>query len=180
MTLVKKYFGSLVLKNNSMKKETNTPPFGDLKIGKAALLFYGLDQNGNTIALKDFDGKKTIVYFYPKDDTPGCTAQACNLRDNYSNLLQDGFEIIGISPDPIKKHKKFEEKYELPFALIADEDHSIAEKYGVWGTKQFMGKTYDGIHRTTFLIDEQGKIKNIISKPDTKNHADEILAAWHE
>ena len=163
-----------------MKKETNTPPFGDLKIGKAAPKFYGIDQNGNTIALKDFEGKRTIVYFYPKDDTPGCTAQACNLRDNYSNLLQDGFEIIGISPDPVKKHKKFEEKYELPFALIADEDHSIAEKYGVWGTKQFMGKTYDGIHRTTFLIDEHGKIKNIITKPDTKNHADEILAAWHE
>ena len=164
----------------SMKKETNTPQFGDLKIGKAAPKFYGIDQNGNTIALKDFEGKKTIVYFYPKDDTPGCTAQACNLRDNYSNLLQDGFEIIGISPDPVKKHKKFEEKYELPFALIADEDHSIAEKYGVWGTKQFMGKTYDGIHRTTFLIDEKGKIKNIIAQPDTKNHTDEILAAWHE
>ena len=145
-----------------MKKETNTPPFGTLKEGKAAPAFYGIDQNNETIALKDFKGKKTVIYFYPKDDTPGCTAQACNLRDNYSNLLQDGFEIIGISPDPVKKHKKFE------------------EKYGVWGTKQFMGKTYDGIHRTTFLIDEKGKIKNIIAKPDSKNHTDEILAAWYE
>jgi thioredoxin-dependent peroxiredoxin len=103
-----------------MKKETSTPPFGNLKVGKLAPKFYGIDQNGETIALKDFDGKKVVVYFYPKDDTPGCTAQACNLRDNYTNLLQDGFEIIGISPDPVKKHKKFEEKYELPFALIAD------------------------------------------------------------
>ncbi len=163
-----------------MAKETNLPPFGNLKKGKAAPAFKGIDQNGEAISLKDYKGKNVIVYFYPKDDTPGCTAQACNLRDNYSNLIQDGFEIIGISPDPVKKHKKFEEKYELPFALIADEDLSIAEKYGVWGTKQFMGKTYDGIHRTTFLIDADGKIKNIISKPDTKNHTDEVLAAWHE
>ena len=163
-----------------MKPSTTTPPFGKLTVGSKAPAFKGIDQNGEAITLKDYAGKNVIIYFYPKDDTPGCTAQACNLRDNYTNLLQDGFEIIGVSPDHAKKHKKFEEKYELPFALIADEDHSIAEKYGVWGTKQFMGKTYDGIHRTTFLIADDGTIKNIITKPDTKNHADEILAAWHE
>ncbi|MFC4262826.1 thioredoxin-dependent thiol peroxidase [Ferruginibacter yonginensis] len=163
-----------------MKNESVKSPFNNLKPGSKAPAFKGIDQNGASIALKDYAGKKVVLYFYPKDDTPGCTAQACNLRDNYTNLLQDGFEIIGVSPDPAKKHKKFEEKYELPFALIADEDHSIAEKYGVWGEKKFMGKTYDGIHRTTFLIDETGKIKNIITKPDTKNHTDEVLAAWHE
>ncbi len=163
-----------------MKTNTNTAPFGNLKVGSKAPAFKGIDQNGNEISLNEYAGKNVVLYFYPKDDTPGCTAQACNLRDNYINLLQDGFEIIGISPDPAKKHKKFEEKYELPFALIADEDHSIAEKYGVWGTKNFMGKTYDGIHRTTFLITDAGKIKNIITKPDTKNHTDEILIAWHE
>ncbi len=150
-----------------------------LKINSKAPAFKGTDQNGSSISLKDFSGKKLILYFYPKDDTPGCTAQACNLRDNYTQLLHKGYEIIGVSPDAVKKHKKFEEKYELPFALIADEDHSIAEKYGVWGEKKFMGKTYDGIHRTTFLIDENGKIKNIILKPDTKNHTAEILVAWH-
>ena len=163
-----------------MKKETPKSPFKNIEEGSLAPAFYGLDQNGETISISDFKGKKIVLYFYPKDDTPSCTAQACNLRDSYSNLLQDGFEIIGVSPDPIKKHKKFEEKYELPFALIADEDHSIADKYGVWGTKQFMGKTYDGIHRTTFLIDEDGSIKKIIIKPDTKNHTDQILSAWYE
>lgn len=151
-----------------------------VKVGSKAPAFTGVDQNGEKISLKDFTGKKLILYFYPHDDTPTCTVQACNLRDNYANLLQDGFEIVGISTDPVKKHKKFEEKYDLPFALIADEEHKIADKYGVWGEKKFMGRTYDGIHRTTFLIDEKGKIKSIITKPDTKNHADEILMAWHE
>lgn len=163
-----------------MANEKQVTPFGNLTTGKAAPAFKGIDQNGEEITLKNFAGKKVVIYFYPKDDTPTCTEQACNLRDNYTNLLQDGFEIIGISPDPVKKHKKFEDKYELPFALVADEDHSIAEKYGVWGTKKFMGKVYDGIHRTTFLIDENGKIKNIITKPNAKNHTDEILAAWYE
>ena len=149
-------------------------------VGSKAPAFKGIDQNGEEISLKDFEGKKLILYFYPHDDTPTCTTQACNLRDNYANLLQDGFEIVGVSTDPVKKHKKFEEKYDLPFALIADEEHKIADKYGVWGEKKFMGRTFDGIHRTTFLIDEKGKIKNIITKPDTKNHSDEILIAWHE
>ena len=156
------------------------PPFNKLKPGSKAPAFYGIDQNGNTVLLKDFIGKKIILYFYPKDDTPTCTTQACNLRDNHTALIKQGFTIIGISPDPAKKHKKFESKYTLPFILIADEDHSIAEKYGVWGEKKFMGRTYDGIHRTTFLIDEKGSIKNIILKPESKHHADEILKAWDE
>lgn len=150
------------------------------KAGTKAPAFTGVDQNGDKISLKDFAGKKVILYFYPHDDTPTCTAQACNLRDNYSNLLQDDFTVIGVSTDPVKKHKKFETKYELPFPLIADEEHVIADKYGVWGEKQFMGRTFDGMHRTTFLIDEKGKIKSIITKPNSKNHADEILTAWHE
>jgi peroxiredoxin Q/BCP len=149
-----------------------------LSPGKKAPAFIGVDQNANTIALKDFKGKKIILYFYPKDDTPGCTAQACNLRDNHSVLLEKGYTVIGVSADSVKKHKKFEEKYELPFSLIADEDHKIVEAYGVWGEKKFMGKTYLGITRTTFLIDEHGKIKAIIEKPDTKNHAEEVLEAW--
>ena len=149
-----------------------------LLVGKKAPAFTGVDQNGNSISLKDFKGKKVVLYFYPKDDTPGCTAQACNLRDNHSELLKKGFAVIGVSVDSVKKHKKFEEKYELPFSLIADEDKKIVEAYGVWGEKKFMGKTYMGTTRTTFLIDEDGKIKSIIEKPDTKNHAAEVLEAW--
>jgi thioredoxin-dependent peroxiredoxin len=149
-----------------------------LKPGSKAPAFSGIDQDGNAIALKDFKGKKVVLYFYPKDDTPGCTAQACNLRDNYSVLLKEGFAVIGVSTDSVKSHKKFEEKFKLPFPLIADEDKKMVEAYGVWGEKKFMGRTYDGIHRTTFLIDEQGKIKSIISKPDTKNHAQEVMDAW--
>lgn len=149
-----------------------------LKIGTKAPAFAGVDQNGNTVALKDFAGKKVILYFYPKDDTPGCTAQACNLRDNYAALLKAGYAVVGVSADSVKSHKKFEQKYELPFSLIADEDKKIAEAYGVWGEKKFMGKTYMGITRTTFLIDEAGKLKHIINKPDTKEHTREVLEAW--
>jgi len=119
-----------------------------------------------------------ILYFYPKDDTPACTAQACNLRDNYSVLLEKGYKIVGVSTDTIKSHKKFETKYNLPFPLIADENHIIAEKYGIWGLKKFMGREYIGLHRTTFLIDEKGRIKAVITKPDTKNHTEQILEEW--
>ncbi len=146
--------------------------------GKKAPAFKAMDQNGNPIALKDFKGKKLVIYFYPADDTPSCTKQACNLRDNYSALLAKGLSVVGISPDPVKKHKKFEEKYNLPFPLVADENHKIAETYGVWGDKKFMGREYIGIHRTTFLVDEKGIIKAIITKPVTKNHAAQILEAW--
>lgn len=151
-----------------------------LKEGTKAPQFTSVDQNGEKISLKDFMGKKVVIYFYPKDDTPTCTTQACNLRDNYSLLVKQGFVVIGISVDSVKSHKKFETKYTLPFTLIADEDKKIVEKYGVWGEKLFMGKTIIGTHRTTFLIDETGKIKKIIRKPKSKIHTEEILNAWNE
>ena len=151
----------------------------ELKEGIQAPAFEGVDQNGNKVSLSDFKGKKVILYFYPKDDTPGCTAQACNLRDNYQDLISKGFQVIGVSTDSVKSHKKFEDKYELPFPLIADEDQKIVEQYGVWGEKQFMGKKYIGTTRTTFLIDEDGKIKKVITKPDTKNQTQQVLDAWN-
>ena len=149
-----------------------------LKEGESAPEFSGIDQNGNKVSLKDFKGSKVILYFYPKDDTPGCTAQACNLRDNYTELLNQGFAVIGISTDTVKSHKKFEAKFELPFPLIADEEKIIVEKYGVWGEKQFMGRKFMGTNRTTFLIDESGKIKAVIIKPDTKNQTQQVLESW--
>ncbi len=149
-----------------------------LKEGSKAPAIKAVDQNGKPISLADFKGKKVILYFYPKDDTPGCTSQACNLKDNYSALIKKGFQVLGVSVDSVKSHKKFEEKFELPFPLISDEDKKIVDKYNLWGEKKFMGRTYMGTTRTTFLIDEAGIIKKIIDKPDTKNHAEEILAAW--
>jgi thioredoxin-dependent peroxiredoxin len=160
-------------------KEVNKPPFGTLKEGSKMPSFKGVNQNDEVINSKNYAGKKLVIYFYPKDDTPTCTTQACNIRDNYALLQKHGFTVIGLSTDAAKKHKKFEAKYSLPFILIADENHSIAEKFGVWGTKQFMGKVYDGIHRTTFVVAEDGKIKNIITKPDTKNHTQQILDLWN-
>jgi peroxiredoxin Q/BCP len=147
-----------------------------LKEGDKAPVFKGVDQSGKIISLADLKGKKVILYFYPKDMTPGCTAQACNLRDNYSALLKKGFAVVGVSTDGEKSHQKFADKYDLPFPLLADEDHTIVNQYGVWGEKKFMGRVYDGTHRTTFLINEEGVIDRIISKPDTKNHTEEILA----
>ncbi|KAF0242531.1 MAG: thioredoxin-dependent thiol peroxidase [Sediminibacterium sp.] len=149
-----------------------------LKEGSKAPAFKAVDQDGKTVSLADFKGKKVILYFYPKDDTPGCTAQACNLKDNYKALLKKGFEIVGVSVDSVKSHKKFQEKFELPFPLVSDEDKKIVDKYNLWGEKKFMGRTYMGTTRTTFLIDEAGIIKKIIAKPDTKNHTEEIIAAW--
>lgn len=149
-----------------------------LKEGDKAPIFKGVDQSGNKVSLSDLKGKKVILYFYPKDMTPGCTAQACNLRDNYAALLNKGYAVVGVSTDGEKSHQKFAEKYELPFPLLADEDKKIVEQYGVWGEKKFMGKVYDGTHRTTFLINENGVIDKIISKPDTKNHTEEILEIW--
>ena len=151
-----------------------------LKEGKKAPAFKGTDQNGDIVSLADFKGKKVILYFYPKDDTPGCTAQACNLRDNYQLLIDKGYQVIGISTDTVKSHKKFEKKFNLPFPLIADEEQKIVEKYGVWGEKKFMGRTYIGTHRTTFLIDEEGKIKKIIEKPDTQNQTEQVLLEWEK
>ena len=149
-----------------------------LKIGDEAPEINAKDQNGILISLKDFIGKKVIVYFYPKDDTPGCTAEACNLRDNYEQLISTGFKIIGISADDEKKHQKFSDKYHLPFPLIADTEKKIINAYGVWGPKKFMGRTFDGINRTTFVVSEDGKIEKIFSKVDTKNHTQQILEEY--
>lgn len=146
-----------------------------IKPGDKAPDFSGVDQNENKVSLSDFAGSKVVLYFYPKDSTPGCTAQACNLRDNYALLLEKGVKIVGVSADSVKSHQKFVEKYELPFPLIADTDKKILQDYGVWGPKKFMGKVYDGIHRTTFLIDEQGKVLQVFEKVDTKNHTQQLL-----
>ncbi|MCB0562152.1 MAG: thioredoxin-dependent thiol peroxidase [Lewinellaceae bacterium] len=151
-----------------------------LKEGDKAPDFQGIDQDEKTISLSDYKGKKLILYFYPKDDTPGCTAEACNLRDNYSVLKKEGFELLGVSPDNPKKHQKFIDKYSLPFPLIADTEKEILNAYGVWGLKKFMGKEYDGVHRTTFVIDEKGTIEKIITKVNTKAHAEQILDGMAE
>ncbi|MCF0058938.1 thioredoxin-dependent thiol peroxidase [Dyadobacter sp. CY356] len=147
-----------------------------LQIGEAAPEISAKDQNGNDVKLSDFKGKKVILYFYPKDDTPGCTAQACNLRDNYESLLIKGYVVLGVSVDNEKSHQKFIKKYDLPFPLLADTDHAIVEAYGVWVEKSMYGKTYMGTARTTFVIDENGIISEIIQKVDTKNHTDQILS----
>ncbi|GLR16876.1 thioredoxin-dependent thiol peroxidase [Portibacter lacus] len=146
-----------------------------LKEGEKAPAFVGINEKGENISLSDFEGKKLILFFYPKDDTPGCTKEACNLRDNYSKLQKLGFEVLGVSPDNAKKHQKFIDKYEFQYSLIADSEREIIDTYGVWGPKKFMGREYDGLHRTTFVIDESGKIEKIIEKVKTKDHAEQIL-----
>ena len=149
-----------------------------LKEGDKAPAFTAKDQHGQKVSLADYKGKKLILYFYPQDDTPTCTVQACNLRDNDALLRKEGFSILGISPDDEKSHKKFEAKFDLPFPLLADPDHKIIDKYGVWGEKQLYGRKYLGLHRTTFLIDEKGVIVWIFLKPRSKTHSEEILKAW--
>jgi peroxiredoxin Q/BCP len=146
-----------------------------LKAGDKAPDFSGLNEKDETISLNDFKGKKLVLYFYPKDMTPGCTTQSCNLRDNYDTLLKQGYEVLGVSADSTKRHIKFIEKYDLPFSLLADEDHTVLNAFGVWGPKKFMGKEYDGIHRTTFVIDENGTITEVIGKVKTKEHTEQIL-----
>lgn len=146
-----------------------------LKEGDKAPAFEGIGQDGNPIKLSDFSGKKLVLYFYPKDNTPGCTAQACNLRDNYQALLDAGYAVVGISSDSPKKHTNFINKFELPFPLIADEDKSIHEQFGTWVEKQMYGRKYMGTARTTFIIDENGVIEEIISKVKTKEHANQII-----
>lgn len=148
--------------------------------GMKAPAFTGKDQNGKKISLSEYKGKKLILFFYPEDDTPTCTVQACNLRDNYGLLKKEGFEVIGISPDDERKHKKFEAKFGLPFTLIADESHAIINRYGVWGEKKLYGREYMGLHRTTFVIDEKGIIRKIFIRPKNKQHAEEIIKAWNE
>lgn len=146
-----------------------------LQIGDVAPDFTTNDQHGNTIHLSDYRGKKVVLYFYPKDDTSGCTAQACSLRDNYTALRRAGYEVLGVSIDGEKSHQKFISKYDLPFSLVADTDKQVVEAYDVWKEKSMYGRKYMGTVRTTFLIDENGVITNIIEKVDTKNHAEQIL-----
>lgn len=146
-----------------------------LKVGDKAPDFSAKDQDGNIHSLQDYKGKKLVVFFYPKASTPGCTAEACNLRDNWEKFKAEGYEILGVSADSQKRQQNFKEKYDLPFPLLADEDREVINAFGVWGPKKFMGKEYDGIHRTTFVIDEDGKIFDVISKVKTKDHASQIL-----
>jgi peroxiredoxin Q/BCP len=148
--------------------------------GQKLPAFNGKDQNGNTVSSTDFKGKKLIIFFYPEDDTPTCTIQACNLRDNYSLLKKEGFEVLGISPNDEKSHKKFEEKFSLPYTLIADPYHKTIDKFGVWGEKQLYGRHYMGLHRTTFLVDEKGIVRKVFLRPKNKQHAEEIIAAWNK
>ena len=146
-----------------------------LKAGDKAPNFSGLDQNGNQHTLADYKGKRLVVFFYPKASTPGCTAEACDLRDNYKKFVAQNYALLGVSADSAKAQAKFIEKYDLPFPLLADEDKSVINAFGVWGPKKFMGKEYDGIHRTTFVIDENGIIDEVIEKVKTKEHASQIL-----
>ena len=146
--------------------------------GMPAPQFEGTDQNGNIISLNSFLGKKIVLYFYPKDNTPGCTAEACSLRDNYNELLKKGFVVIGISPDSIRSHEKFAEKYELPFPLISDPDRKIMTAYGAYGEKVMYGKKVTGVLRTTFIIDGEGRIEKVIKKVDTKEHAPQIFKLY--
>ena len=151
-----------------------------LNTGDAAPEFTSKDQNGSEVKLSDYTGKKVVIYFYPKDNTPGCTAQACNIRDNYEGIQKEGIVILGVSADDEIKHQKFITKFELPFPLLADTERKLLELYGVWGEKKFMGKVYDGIHRTTFILDSNHTIIGIIEKPKTKDHTREILEIYNK
>ncbi|MBU2996144.1 thioredoxin-dependent thiol peroxidase [Cellulophaga baltica] len=146
-----------------------------LKIGDKVPDFTAKDQDGNEVKLSDYIGKKLVVFFYPKASTPGCTAEACNLRDNYKELQEQGYELLGVSADSEKRQTNFRNKYEFPFPLLADEDHTVINAFGVWGPKKFMGREYDGIHRMTFVIDEKSEVINVIEKVKTKDHAAQIL-----
>ena len=149
-----------------------------LKVGDKAPNFVALDESSQSISLTDFLGKKVILYFYPKDMTPGCTAESCNLGENYSLLQEKGFIVLGVSPDSSKSHQKFIGKYNLPFSLIADEDKAVIKAFGVWGPKKFMGKEYEGVHRTTFVINEDGIIEKVFTKVKTKDHTHQILQSY--
>ncbi len=150
-----------------------------LKSGDKAPLFVSKDQNGNEVSLEGFKGKKIILYFYPKDNTPGCTAEACSLRDGYDDLLAAGFVVLGVSPDSEKSHLNFAAKYDLPFHLIADTEKELLKKYGAWGEKKMYGKTFEGVIRSTFIIAEDGTIEHIIPKVNTKNHAEQIMELYN-
>jgi len=149
-----------------------------LKEGKKPPVFEGIDQNGNSVSLDNFAGKKIILYFYPKDNTTACTVEACNLRDNWDSFLKKGFIVIGVSPDEEKSHKRFADKYSLPFPLIVDTSKKIINDYGVWGEKMMYGRTFLGVIRTTFIIDEKGIIEKIITKVETSRHSNQILSMY--
>jgi thioredoxin-dependent peroxiredoxin len=146
-----------------------------LKIGDKAPNFTAKDQDGNTISLSDYKGKKLVLFFYPKASTPGCTVEACNLRDNYERFQSLGYDILGVSADSEKRQSNFKNKYHFPYPLLADEDKAVINAYKVWGSKKFMGRTYDGIHRTTFVINEDGIIEQVITKVKTKTHSKQLL-----
>lgn len=148
----------------------------NLQAGQPAPELQGADEQGNVLTLASFRGKKLVLFFYPKDDTPGCTAEACSLRDAYADLRAQGYELLGVSPDTAQKHKKFKEKHQLPFPLLVDNEQATLRAYGVWGPKKFMGRSYEGVIRTTFVIDENGIIAKVIDQVDTKNHAEQVLA----
>jgi thioredoxin-dependent peroxiredoxin len=150
------------------------------KEGSAAPAFSSTNANGEPVRLKDLRGQRVVLYFYPKDDTPGCTKEACSFRDSFSEFKKRGITVLGVSPDSEASHKKFAAKYKLPFTLVADKDHVIADAYGVYGEKKFMGRTYMGVNRTTFLIDEKGKIKKIFEKVKPDEHAKEVLDAFEK
>ena len=146
-----------------------------LKVGDKVPGFLAKDQDGNEVKLSDYIGKKLIVFFYPKASTPGCTMEACNLRDNYKELKEQGFELLGVSADSEKRQTNFRNKYKFPFPLLADEDHTVINTFGVWGPKKFMGRAYDGIHRISFVINEEGIVTKVIDKVKTKDHAAQLL-----
>lgn len=146
-----------------------------LQVGDRVPEFSAVDQDGNSVSLKDYRGKKLVVFFYPKASTPGCTAQACNLRDNFALLREQGYEILGVSADSQRRQANFKKKYHFPFPLLADPEHRVIDAFGVWGPKKFMGRTYEGIHRTTFVIDGQGKVERVIDKVRTRDHAAQLL-----
>ena len=149
-----------------------------LSVGDTAPDFTSVNQDGKTLSLADYKGSKFVIYFYPRDMTPGCTSQACNLTENFDELSAHGIKILGVSPDTPKKHLKFIAKYNIAFDLLADEDKSVHNAFGVWGEKKFMGKIFDGTHRTTFLVDENLKIVEIIAKPKVKDHANEVISGF--
>ena len=163
--------------NNKKEEETNMEEKKGLAVGDTIPAILGVDENGNEVKAADFAGKKLVLYFYPKDSTPGCTAQACSLRDNYEKLMAEGYAVLGVSVDSTASHKKFIEKHNLPFPLIADTDKKLVEEFGVWGEKTLAGRKYMGTFRTTFIIDEKGVITEIISPKEikTKEHAAQIL-----
>jgi len=148
----------------------------NLQVGDPAPEIRARDENGKPVTLEEFRGKKVVLYFYPKDDTPGCTAEACDLRDNYTKFLDQGFEVIGVSADSEQSHTRFKNKYKLPFRLISDTDKKVLQDYGAWGEKQMYGKSYMGIIRKTFIINEEGYIEKIIEKVNTKDHSEQIFA----